>query len=126
MHRSLLQWLTIAYANHISASLALLHLIAAIHPMDVAWLNLECLAVESWVAVALANVDDIILDVGGDDEERLLAAANAQALALAYGVEVRTLVCAYLLAIAHREAIGLAKCLIVLLVARPYEAWRVG
>ena len=55
------------------------------------------------MAVALSDVDDVLSRVRREDEERLLAAADAETLPLPDGVEVGAVVFADLLAVAHGE-----------------------
>ena len=52
--------------------------------------------------ITLADIYHILLNIGRDYKERLLAATNTQTFALANGIEVRTIMCANLFAIAHR------------------------
>ena len=59
---------------------------------------------QTGVGVALADVDDVLRGVGRKDEERLPAAADAQPLALADGVEMRAVVLADLFAVAYGVA----------------------
>ena len=51
-----------------------------------------------------ADIDDVLYGVGGEDEQRFLAPADAESLALADGVEVRPAVLADLLAVADGVA----------------------
>ena len=72
--------------------------------MDFAGGDVQRRTPQTGVAVALADVDDVLRSVGRKDEERLPAAADAQPLALADGVEMRAVVLADLLAVAYGVA----------------------
>ena len=65
---------------------------------------MQCLSPQAGVAVAFADIDDVLYGVGGEDEQRFLAPADAESLALADGVEVRPAVLADLLAVADGVA----------------------
>ena len=60
--------------------------------------------------VALADIDHVLPDVGGQHEERLAAAADPQPLALADRIEMGPVVLADLLAVAHGVAPRLGQC----------------
>ena len=72
--------------------------------MDFAGGDMQRRAPQTGMGVALADVDDVLRGVGRKDEERLPAAADAQLLALADGVEMRAVVLADLLAVADGVA----------------------
>ena len=72
--------------------------------MDFAGGDMQRRAPQTGMGVALADVDDVLRGVGRKDEERLSAAAGAQPLALADGVEMRAVVLADLLAVAYGVA----------------------
>ena len=72
--------------------------------MDFAGGDMQRRAPQTGMGVALADVDDVLRGVGRKDEERLPAAADAQLLALADGVEMRAVVLADLLAVAYGVA----------------------
>lgn len=65
---------------------------------------MQCLSPQAGVAVALADIDDVLHGVGGEDEQRFLAPADAEPLALADGVEVRPAMLADFLAVADGVA----------------------
>ena len=56
--------------------------------MDFAGGDMQRRAPQTGMGVALADVDDVLRGVGRKDEERLPAAADAQLLALADGVDL--------------------------------------
>ena len=72
--------------------------------MDFAGGDMQRRAPQTGMGVALADVDDVLRGVGRKDEERLPAAADAQPLALADGVEMRAVVLADLFAVAYGVA----------------------
>ena len=75
-----------------------------IDPMYLAGGDVQRRAPQPGMGVALADVNDVLRGVGREDEQRLPAAADAESLALADGVEMRAVVFADFLAVANRVA----------------------
>ena len=102
--RCVLKRLAVADADAEAGALSGREGACGIDPMDFAGGDVQRRTPQTGVAVALADVDDVLRSVGRKDEERLPAAADAQPLALADGVEMRAVVLADLLAVAYGVA----------------------
>ena len=105
-----LQRLTIADTHIITTSLTLGHALRRVNPVHLLRLDTQRAAIESGMRIALAYIYHILLYVGSQNKQRLLAAADAEPLTLTYGIEVRTIMRTDLLTIAHRITERLALC----------------
>ena len=88
--------------------------------------KLQCFAVESRVAIALTDIDDILPYVGAYDEERLFATSDAETFALTDGVKMGSLMFANLLAVAHSVTPRLGEGNQVVICNVAIEFWPLG
>ena len=96
-----LQELAVADADGEPGALPGGQLPGGVRPVDFAGHDVQRGAPQPGVGVALADPDHVLHRVRGEDEQRLLAASDAESLALSDGVVMGAVVLADLLAVAH-------------------------
>ena len=110
MERRSLQRLTVADAHGEPGARAGRHLARGVDPVHLLRGDVQRRAPQPRVCVALADVDHVLRHVRREDEQRLLASSDAEALALADGVEMGAVVFADLLAVAHGVVPRFGQC----------------
>ena len=96
-HCGILQRLSVADAYAIAADVAGRHRQIAAYPVDLGRRNPETAARKTFMGMAFTYIYYIIRNVGFDDKDRVLVTSDVQSLALAYCVELCSVVLSYYL-----------------------------
>ena len=91
-HCGILQRLSVADAYAIAADVAGRHRQVAAYPVDLGRCHAEAAARKAFMGVTLTYIYYILRNVGFDDKDRVLVTSDVQSLALAYCVELCSVV----------------------------------